>query len=173
MRLFFALWPPPATASALEAWAHEVRRQTGGRVIPAPNLHLTLAFLGEAERRLAEAAARGIVGTAHDLPLDEARHVKRNQMVWAQPRAVPMPLARLADDLRRALAAAGFTLEARAFSAHVTLIRKARAPGILAGLPPVRWPVEAFSLVASSTARDGARYERLETFTLAPERAAG
>ena len=42
-RLFFALWPDPAVASAL------LQRQSGieGKLVDAHNLHLTLAFLGQ------------------------------------------------------------------------------------------------------------------------------
>jgi 2'-5' RNA ligase len=167
VRLFFALWPPPATARALEAWAQEVRRDTGGRAIPAESIHLTLAFLGDADPARATAAARSISGPRHELPLEEARYVKRNQIVWASPRAVPEPLARLAADLHAALGAAGFTLEARAFAAHVTLLRKARAPRVLPPLPPLAWHVEAFTLVASTLSSDRSRYERLESFALA------
>lgn len=171
MRLFFALWPPPATARALEAWAQQVRRDTGGRAIAAESIHLTLAFLGEGDPARATAAARSICGPRHDLPLEEARYVKRNQIVWASPRAVPDPLARLASDLHAALAAAGFTLEPRPFAAHVTLLRKARAPRALPPLPPLAWPVDAFTLVASSLSGGGSRYEQLEAFELSFQRA--
>ncbi|HUG76734.1 MAG TPA: RNA 2',3'-cyclic phosphodiesterase [Burkholderiales bacterium] len=171
MRLFFALWPPPATARALEAWAQEVRRDTGGRVIPAASIHLTLAFLGDADPARASAAARTVSGPRHDLPLEEARYVKRNQIVWASPRVMPDPLARLAADLHAALAAAGLALEPRPFAAHVTLLRKARAPRALPDLPSLSWPVDAFTLVASTLSSDGSRYEQLQSFALAsPQR---
>ena len=166
MRLFFALWPPPATARALEAWAQEVRRDTGGRAIPAESIHLTLAFLGDADSARATAAARSISGPRHDLPLEEARYVKRNQIVWASPRAVPEPLARLAADLHAALGAAAFTLEARPVAVHVTLLRKARPPRALPPFPPLAWPVDAFTLVASTLSSAGSRYERLQSFAL-------
>jgi 2'-5' RNA ligase len=166
VRLFFALWPPPATARALEAWAQEVRRDTGGRVIPAASIHLTLAFLGDADPKRAAEAARAVSGPRHDLPLEEARYVKRNQIVWASPRAVPEPLARFAADLHAALTAAAFILEARPFAAHVTLLRKARAPRALPDLPSLSWPVDAFTLVGSTLSSDGSRYERVQSFPL-------
>ena len=76
------------------------------------------------------------------------------------------PLARLAADLHAALAAAGFALEPRPFAAHVTLLRKARAPRSLPLLPPLAWPVDAFTLVASSLSAGGSRYEQLKAFEL-------
>ena len=47
MRLFFALWPEPDTQ---RRWHEELAsyvKPLGGRRVPAENLHLTLAFLGE------------------------------------------------------------------------------------------------------------------------------
>ena len=69
MRLFFALWPPPATARALEDWTRKVMEQTGGKPMHAENIHLTLAFLGEAEPGKAIAAAKRVRGTPHALPI--------------------------------------------------------------------------------------------------------
>jgi len=47
-RLFFALFPPLATATALVALAQQLRQRHGlsGVVLPAEKLHVTLAFVG-------------------------------------------------------------------------------------------------------------------------------
>src|SRR5215510_12687027 len=102
MRLFFALWPPAATASALAGWAREAQRVTGGRVTDEGKIHLTLAFLGEADEGRAAAAAR-VQSKAHTLPLEEARHWKDNGIVWAGPRQTPAPLQDLFGKLEREL----------------------------------------------------------------------
>ena len=49
MRLFYALWPPAKTAHALAQWTHEMVHGTGGTPTPSDRIHLTLAFLGEAD----------------------------------------------------------------------------------------------------------------------------
>ena len=166
MRLFFALWPPAATAQALARWAAEVREQSGGKLPAMENIHLTLAFLGEAEPAKATSAARRIKARRHALPIDAARYVKKNEMVWVAPAALPPELAALAADLHHALRAAGFVLEERPFAAHITMIRRARMPKSIPPLPRVTWPVDEFLLVRSQTSPKGSTYEPLERFPL-------
>jgi 2'-5' RNA ligase len=166
VRLFFASWPPRETAQALARWASEVCNESGGKPIIVENIHLTLAFLGEADRDKAIAAARGVKGRRHELPIDAARYVKRNQMVWVGPSEVPASLAALAADLRGQLLRRQFALEERPFAAHVTLIRKARRPRSMPPLPAVSWPVEEFLLVSSTTSSNGSAYTPLERFAL-------
>jgi 2'-5' RNA ligase len=132
----------------------------------AETIHLTLAFLGEADPERAGAAASGVRGARHELPIEQARYWPHNHIVWAGPWEMPPALAALAGALDRSLAQAGFTLEERAFNAHVTLIRKARAKGALPLLPAVAWPVEDFALMRSEFAAEGARYSVLQRFAL-------
>ena len=166
MRLFFALWPPPGAAHALAQWAREAQRQTGGRVTDEAKIHLTLAFLGEVEPAAAIAAGRRVKEKAHELPIEEARYWGANSIVWAGPRDLPAPLRALHEDLYRELTREEFILEKRRFAAHVTLVRKARAPQVLPPLPPVDWPVSEFALVASSLSSKGPAYRLLERFSL-------
>ncbi len=170
MRLFFALWPPREAAGALHEWAMKASRLTGGRVTRAETIHLTLAFLGEIEESRISSLKRigqASVGKAHVLPIEQARWWAHNRIVWVGPNETPAPLAALAAELKCSLAQAGFELEARAFAAHVTLIRKAREPrAALPGLAPLDWPVDEFVLVRSALSREGSRYEVLERFAL-------
>ena len=159
MRLFFAIWPPRETALALERWA----RDREGRCTPADKIHLTLAFLGEADGGKAKAAASRVQAGGFSLPLEEARHWPHNKIVWAGPRQLPAGLARLAELLQLELYKESFILERRPFAAHVTLLRKAPAQPLPA-LPQVEWPVREFHLV-SSTLGDGA-YRTVERFEL-------
>ena len=155
MRLFFAAWPPPRTAAALHEWSKALR----GRATPAEKIHLTLAFLGEADLEKATAAGRAVRARRLELLLDEARYVKRNEMVWAVAREAPMQLV---ESLHANLAGAGFVLETRPYAAHVTLLRKAPAPGAMPALPRVAWPVDEFLLVRSA----GSKYEPVARFPL-------
>jgi len=162
VRLFFALWPPPETAAALHGWSGALQ----GRAIPAANIHLTLVFLGEADPARATAAARRVHGRRHALPIDAARYVKRNEMVWVAPRETPPALETLVKALQFELYRAEFILERRPFAAHVTLLRDARAPTSLPPLPAVRWPVDEFLLVRSRISSQGSNYEPVERFPL-------
>jgi len=166
VRLFFALWPPRETAQALAAWAAEVQEQTGGKVTATPSIHLTLAFLGDADPQKAVEAAQCTVGRRHALPIETAKYVRRNEMVWVAPAAMPPMLAELVASLHGALKRASFWLEERPFAAHVTLIRRAKMPSSLPPLPAVRWPVDEFVLVRSRTSPKGSTYEPVERFAL-------
>jgi 2'-5' RNA ligase len=166
VRLFFALWPPRETAKALAAWAAEVQKQTGGKITATANIHLTLAFLGDADPEPAVRAARQAMGRRHELPIETARYVRRNEMVWVAPAAMPPELAQFVQSLHAALRAHSFRLEERPFAAHVTLIRKARQPASLPALPAVAWPVREFALVRSHTSSKGSTYEPVEVFAL-------
>lgn len=170
MRLFFAAWPPPRTALGLQRWAEEAARETRGKVTRAETIHLTLVFLGEVDEqrlRLAISAGRAATGKAHSLPIEQARYWPHNRIVWVGPNETPAPLARLTVNLKSLLLAEGFVLEQRAFEAHVTLIRKARAPRALPVLPELDWPMEDFVLVRSALSSEGSNYEVLERFPLA------
>ena len=156
-RLFFASWPPPELARALARWAREAQRGCGGRATREDLIHLTLAFLGDADPAAAIATARAVRAVATSFPLEVAHYWKHNRIVWVGPQEVPRPLAALA----RALG------EAREFAAHVTLIRKARGPANLPPLPTLEWPVTEFVLLNSRLEPDGPVYEVLERFDLA------
>jgi RNA 2',3'-cyclic 3'-phosphodiesterase len=162
VRLFFAAWPPPATAAALHEWSKGLQ----GRATPAANIHLTLAFLGEADPARAIAAARRVRGSRHELPIDTVRYVKRNEMVWVGPREMPPGLEALVKALHFELYRAEFILERRPFAAHVTLLRKAPKPQALPPLPAVAWPVGEFVLIRSLTSARGSTYEPVERFPL-------
>jgi 2'-5' RNA ligase len=166
LRLFFALWPPRASAEALAAWAREVQQRTGGRLTASETIHLTLAFLGDADPGKAAEAARRVRAHSFRLGIETSQYWRHNRILWVGPRAMPPALDDLVRQLHNALKDEGFTLEARPFAAHITLIRKASAPGELAGLPAVEWPATEFALVRSSPAGAGFRYETLERFIL-------
>jgi 2'-5' RNA ligase len=175
MRLFVALELPGAARGALAAWAEraappEVRR------VPADDLHLTLAFLGERAEPDAEAVAALLAGVAR--PLGKLRTAGA---LWLPPRrpgvltvalAGDPGLSALRADLVRALAAAtDWTAEERPFRAHVTVGRIRRGtPVHTAGLaPPPELDVgaEALTLYRSHTGPGGSRYEALARAPLA------
>jgi 2'-5' RNA ligase len=170
MRLFFALWPPPESAQALAAWAREVQQHAGGRATAEETIHLTLAFLGEADPAKAIAAAQRVRGTRFDLPVDTAQYWTHNKIVWVGPRTMPPALQALAARLHQALTEEALSLEKRAFAAHITLLRKASPPPSLPGLPPLHWPAFDFALVRSTPLATGSRYEILERFQLLSEK---
>jgi len=156
MRLFFASWPPAGTASALFAWAREAQRACGGRVTRQESIHLTLAFLGDADPGEARATAEAVRQAGCAMVIEQARYWAHNRIVWVGPRETPAELGALAQALG----------ESRRFAAHVTLLRQAR-PGTLPALPALEWPVREFVLVSSTLSGDGASYATLARYALA------
>lgn len=161
LRVFFALWPDAVTAAALHARGRQLHARCGGRVMRRDTLHLTLAFLGDVPASslddLGRLAAR-LEGKAFDLILDRSGSWQRNRIVWLAPATLPATLAALVEALGDALAAAGFRVEARPFSPHITLLRNAHAAPSDDVFPPLRWRVGGFALVASERRSEGARY---------------
>ena len=169
-RLFFALWPDGPARDALAAAGRRVAVEAGGRPVPAANLHLTLAFLGEVPDGRVEAAlevAGGVRGDAFDLALDRIGAFRRSGVAWAGPSAVPPELVRLQSDLEASLRAGGFALDGRPFAPHLTLARKVTNPVADAAIEPVAWRVERYALVRS--ARGTGAYEELAGWKLGKE----
>ena len=161
LRLFFALWPDSATSAALHARARTLQAECGGRAMRRDTIHLTLAFLGDTPAREVErlqALAAQLEGERFALVLDHVGSWKRNRVLWTGPSILPPALAALAQDLEARLRVAGFALEERAFSPHVTLVRTARVAPAAAPQTPLRWRVASFVLVASERSAAGAHY---------------
>ncbi|HJS39507.1 MAG TPA: RNA 2',3'-cyclic phosphodiesterase [Burkholderiales bacterium] len=156
MRLFFASWPPAGVAEALARWAHGAQRDCGGRVTRPETIHLTLAFLGDADPDEARATAAAVRLPGCAFVIEQARYWEHNRIVWAGPHETPPELGRLAQALG----------ETRRYAAHVTLIRKARAPRHLPPVPALEWPVPELLLVGSTLSAEGPSYEVLGRYAL-------
>jgi 2'-5' RNA ligase len=141
-------------------------------------LHLTLRFVGEVERPVADdlAAELGLLGSP---PLElrisgTGRFEQRNSgALWAgvEPR---LPLAALAAKVERACVAVGLEPERRAFHPHITLARwKGRRGHEVArflertrGLASDPFEVSDFILFESRLSRHGAHYEEVARYAL-------
>lgn len=169
-RLFFALWPDAAVAASLHELAQALQRACGGRATRRDSLHLTLAFLGGVPTsRLAdaEAAADAVLADRFVLDLDRVACWKHNRIVWAGCSAMPPALGDVAAQLATNLRAAGFSLDARPFAVHASLVRKANCG---APLPPldaaIAWRAIDFALVESHAEPGGSRYQVVRRWTL-------
>jgi 2'-5' RNA ligase len=176
-RLFIAADPPGELRERLSAWA---RAQRGGahgiRLVPAANVHLTLAFLGERDRDEIDAVVRAMSSAAqsggvHGLSIGEPLLLPpRRPRVLAAAVADPAGrLAALRDELSSELRAEIGWSEARAFRPHLTLARlarDARLPRELAPLPAGDFDVEELVLFRSHLEPSGARYEAIARVAL-------
>jgi len=129
-RLFVAIRPPEAVRDLLLDTMEGIASL---RWQEDEQLHLTLRFVGEVERPLAEDLATELVSLRFE-PFDiriagvgRFDHHKRGAL-WAgvEPRA---PLAALAAKIERICVGVGLPPERRAFHPHITLARWGRGAG--------------------------------------------
>jgi 2'-5' RNA ligase len=174
-RLFFALWPQEHERQALARATAKAARSCGGRPVPAPNLHVTLAFLGSVPlrrvgelRALAQRTARAF---SQDAPLalrfETLAHWPRQQILCALAAAAPRGAQALAEALKDCAAAAEFSPDLKPFHAHVTVARKVTHAPPRPALRAVVWRFDAFALLDSRTEPAGPIYSVIESYPLA------
>jgi len=149
------------------------------RWVPADNLHLTLRFIGEVERPLAEEIAQALGRIRAErfsvrLSGIGCFEQRNGGAVWAgvEPRA---PVAALAAKVEIACQSAGCEPERRAFHPHLTLARFGRGSKanvepyirrqVALSSPPFN--VTDFTLFESRLSRHGAHYDAVAEFPLA------
>jgi 2'-5' RNA ligase len=165
-RMFFALWPEPAAARALARVGESLAELAGGRAQPVEKIHLTLAFLGSLdEERTGSAVLAAALVRAREvaMTIDVVGSFRRSKVGWAAPSAPVEALSRLQSRLADRLRERGFTLEDRAFTPHITLVRKLGRPVPRAPMPAIEWRSRALTLVESTG--DG-RYQVRESWGL-------
>ncbi|MBR9787468.1 MAG: RNA 2',3'-cyclic phosphodiesterase [Vibrionaceae bacterium] len=128
MRLFFALTFDDGTKHELMTYQNLLRsRGIIGRHTRTPNLHLTLAFVGdstEAHKQKLMNILRHLKSGCNSLRIDHLGtfHQKRSRLIWmgiASNRA----LMRLQKELNTALKEQGFATESKKYTPHITLFR--------------------------------------------------
>ncbi|NLC34840.1 MAG: RNA 2',3'-cyclic phosphodiesterase [Alcaligenaceae bacterium] len=177
MRLFFAYWPSPSKAEAMAPWVQSAHALYGGRMMRTDTLHMTLAFLGQAD----EAATQHLVAACQEWTLPSGSMVLREpgrflnaKVVWLGPAAAEPAslewLYRANEQLWAQLAPLGWSPRETAFRPHVSLLRNA-GPGPLEALqgPTVHWTPKRCVLVGSRPTQAGSRYTVLAEIPLANE----
>src|SRR5271170_3648945 len=164
MRLFFALWPDADTKNQLAGVAAKLGLPSRSRAVPAPNYHLTLAFVGEVEdTQLASLLA---IGGAQRAPrctitLDATEFWAASQVVVAAAQKIPPELLRLWEDLHTDLA-----LVPKPPRPHVTLARKVAQAPVLQAMSPIDWRTSSFGLYRSETGGVESAYTVVDTWPL-------
>lgn len=179
-RLFVAIRPPEEICDLL---IDAMDDRPDLRWVGDEQLHLTLRFIGEVERPVANdlAAALGRVRSGpFELHLNGlGRFERRNGgALWAaiEPKA---PVVALAARIERVCQDVGLAPEHRVFHPHITIARFGREHRTQAqdferrnaGLSSPPFAVDRFMLFESRLSRHGPHYEEVETYSL--EDAAG
>ncbi len=169
LRLFFALWPHAALRAQLAAHAALWRFAPPARATRSEQLHLTLLFMDRvAPTGLDTLCAIGAAVAARTsrfaLTLDAARVWPGGGIAHLAPQQPPPPLLALHRALRDAVSAADLPCDCRAFSAHVTLARRAHPAAAPAAFAPLHWDATRLSLVQSMLGEG--RYQVRGSWTL-------
>ena len=174
-RLFVAIRPPEPIRDLL---IDVMDDSADFRWQDEEQLHLTLRFIGEVERPVANdlaGALGGIRAQSFAIRLNGVgRFEQRNSgALWAgiEPKE---PVAALAAKVERVCASVGLEPERRAYHPHITLARwKGRRTRELEsfltrkrGLVSDPFDVDCFTLVESRLSRHGAHYEEVASFPL-------
>ena len=170
-RLFFALWPDQAMRESVSvAVDGAMRAVRGGRPVPLPNLHVTLAFLGSVPEaslaRLRELAREVTPSVAIEMRLDRIEHWRRAEILCAAASEMPVGAEKLSGVLKTALMASDFRPDLKPFRAHVTLARQVRRVPPDLAMPMVTWRFREFALVESRTLPEGPSYSIVESWVL-------
>lgn len=177
MRLFFAYWPSVEKAGEIVPWVRSAHVLYGGRMMRTDTLHMTLAFLGQADeadtRRLIEACEHWRL-PAGSMVLREPGCFRKARVVWLGPSTPEAPslawLYQANERLWAYLAPLGWQARESAFRPHVSLLRNA-APTGLGALKEteVHWTPERCVLVGSQPTETGSRYTVLAEVALEPK----
>ncbi len=174
MRLFVAIRPPRLVRERLLAIMGGV---SGARWQTDDQLHLTLRFIGEADRHLATDIAAALAGVGQP-----SFEIQLSGLGWFESRGRPDTiwagvtpqgqLKALHNKIERALDRVGVAPDSRAFVPHITLARLKPSSGPLGGLleqgalasPP--FVVDSFGLYESDLTPGGAVHSLVERYGL-------
>ena len=178
-RLFVALSLPEVVSDSLTTLQFGVE---GARWRPVENFHVTLAFIGKADRHGFDAAIdalSAIEAPAFDLRLSGIGTFgdKKPYALWAGADAAP-ELLHLQAKVETALRRAGFDLEKRKFKPHVTLAYLKGTTQDAAELYAAQhglfscgpFPVEEFHLYSSTLGNNTSSYEIEASYALSSSR---
>lgn len=152
MRLFTAVELDDYAVSSVMKTVSELKKAgCTGNFSKKENLHITLNFIGETnDPKKARDCLRSVEFTPFDIRLSGIGSFRREggDILWMGIDKCP-PLGALQRRCTRALSGAGFVLENRPYSPHITLARRAVIPSYLPDAEPVVFKVKRFVLMES------------------------
>lgn len=169
-RLFFALWPMDEFRADLVSATQNIARDSGGRVIPPENLHVTLLFLGQVPNTRFDAVQQAADALAHapafELSFDRVEVWGRANLLCLTTSTTPPAAAALADKLGHSLRDERAETSEREFRPHITLARDLPRRRQPEAVQPSLMKVNDFVLVDSRPGPSGSRYEVLRRWPL-------
>lgn len=155
MRLFLAVRFSEEMNKAILGTMHDLKKKgVKGKFVPAQNLHMTLAFIGETE------SAEPVKEAIKDIRFKPFRLGLTapgtfGDVLWIGVKG-NQGMNGLVKTLREALDAAGISYDRQKFTPHVTIARKVSGSWKQAAFPKTEMMVKTVSLMKSSE-KDGKR----------------
>lgn len=169
-RLFFAFWPTDEFRNDLVSVTQAMTRDSGGRVIPPENLHVTLLFLGQVPNArfdaVQQAAAACANSPAFELSFDRAEVWGRAKLLCLTTSTAPSAATALANKLRHSLRDEVSETSEHEFRPHITLARDLPRRRRPEPMQLLRMNVNDFVLVESQPGPSGSQYSLLRHWPL-------
>ena len=171
LRLFLGFPLPEPASRSVSRWQHEQLGVERVRIVPAENLHVTIAFLGSRP-----AAETGPIGDALREAAAGVAQPVLTPLRYRETRSVGMLVledegkraTRIAEQAHRLLAALGvYEPERRPWLPHVTVVRFRERPRLAPSIPDLGPVTMSDAAVYMSRLRPtGAQYEVVESVPL-------
>jgi len=170
LRIFLGFRLPDAAAREIAAWERDELEVGRARIVPAENLHVTIAFLGSRPAGETESitdALREAVRGASEPVFEPVR--------YRETRSVGMLVlddegrgTRIAEEAQRRLAELGvYEPEQRPWLPHLTVVRFRERPRVRPSIPGVgRMKTSDAAVYMSRLRSTGAQYEVVESVPL-------
>jgi len=178
MRVFAAVVPPPEAIEHLDAFLEPRREAAPFRWTRPEQMHLTLAFMAEAQEPRVDAYVDRLAESLDDLAPAELSlagpvvfpHVTEARVLAAGVTGATGLLERLTVRARNAAVACGIEVDGQRFRPHVTIARTGGHPTEMASWVRLletytgpAWPLRAVEVVASHLGEGPRRTPRYET----------
>ncbi len=157
-RLFIAIAPARALRESLFGLAQHLH--AGGQIVPAANLHLTLAFLEQTDLARVPDILKILGEWPTDLPplsLDRVGSFKSARVVWAGCAQIDPVWNEAVAGLQARLREQNIAFDDKTWRAHVTLLRKTTLPDQVLD-HPLLWSATTPQLFVSESGEHGPVY---------------
>lgn len=152
MRTFFAFIPPPEAVLAIDKW-RAINWPLLERPVSPENLHLTLLFSGDINRKQLQClhdAVRKMAEPAIDLEFNCTGFFNKADILWLGMQNPPIQLIALVTALKSVCRQCDIGIEKREYVPHITLARRcAQLPGLPLIEPAFRFLADCLYLMCS------------------------
>jgi 2'-5' RNA ligase len=132
--------------------------------VSAPNLHVTLAFLGMQDAAVIPQVSTIAAGLSFEpcrVVLDQLGVFGRGAVLWLGAGTIPATLQGFQRSLVSALTVAGIGHDPKPWKLHLTLYRRLRNPPPTLGPVAIEWNLKGFDLIESVGAKNGVEYHSI------------